>query len=386
MKIMKLLKFCAFASLALIPFSSVLALDYPVDLNQPAVLGASTGQYVSGSLVNDHGTIYFISGSLKVPFTSLAAFKGFGYSLKNVAKGDLSGYTLSTDYVISTANAVHPWGSWVIYKGAVYNSTQEGMIGVPSAAVFFSNGGKWAWVVKANKYDIAALQSNPNLPPLTENDARLSGQSGLSFAGGGQNTNSSPTPTPTPSPTGSSAPISLIPQIILPPTVYASTSATFSVTSGDPYPPLSYTFNWGDTTTPNSLTVNSASHVYYAVGPYILTISVSDGRGNSNIATSTVNVALPPKIKPSIPSISAPATAAVGTSVTVTTSASDPQGLALSYVISWGDNSADTIPASNSATHTYNSSDSFIIKVTVTNSQGQTNSNSVYIYITPSGG
>ena len=90
------------------------------------------------SLVNDGGTIYFISGTTKVPFTNYQAFTGLGYSLQNVISGDLGSYTLSRTYMINTANTSHPWSSWLSYKGVVYYSTQAGLIGVPSAEVFLS--------------------------------------------------------------------------------------------------------------------------------------------------------------------------------------------------------------------------------------------------------
>ncbi len=129
--------------------------------------------YPSGSLVNDDGTVYFIGGHIKVPFTNYQAFVGLGYSFLNVIEGDLTNYALASNYFITTANAVHPWGSWVIYKGTVYYSTQDGMIGVASAQVFTSNGGNWNLLVKANSYDIAALNANPNLSPMTLNDSRV---------------------------------------------------------------------------------------------------------------------------------------------------------------------------------------------------------------------
>jgi hypothetical protein len=36
----------------------------------------SFNPYPTGTLVNDSGTIYFISGSVKVPFTNWGAFSG----------------------------------------------------------------------------------------------------------------------------------------------------------------------------------------------------------------------------------------------------------------------------------------------------------------------
>lgn len=152
------------------------ALNYSQIATQGKVLGDSTNgfyPYPTGTLVNDSGTVYFISGTTKVPFTNWQAFIGLGYKAKNIVDGDLTNYSLASSYTINTANTTHPWGSWLIYKGTVYYSTQDGLIGVPSAQVFISNGGDWTYIVKANSYDIAALNTNPNLQLLAVNDSRI---------------------------------------------------------------------------------------------------------------------------------------------------------------------------------------------------------------------
>lgn len=161
------------------------ALTYSEISGQGTVLGASVNvsyPYPSGSLVNDSGTIYFISGATKIPFTNWQAFVGLGYSPSNVVKGDVSDYTPAQSYTINTANAAHPWGQW-LYRGTVYYSTQAGMIAVPSAAVFLNNGGQWNLLVKANKYDLTALAANPGLPLLASNDPRIIGLPDFGFGG-----------------------------------------------------------------------------------------------------------------------------------------------------------------------------------------------------------
>lgn len=179
---------------------------------QGKVLDASVYAYPTGSVVNDSGTIYFISGATKVPFTNLKAFKDLGYSLKNVVKGNLGNYTLSNGYVISTGNAQHPWGGWLTYKNTVYYNDASGLIGVPSSAIFLANGGLWKNLIKANKYDVAVLKQNPNLPVLTENDPRVAGQSGLQFSGSqnGSQQNIPAAPTPVVSTTTVTASISSV--------------------------------------------------------------------------------------------------------------------------------------------------------------------------------
>ncbi len=150
-----------------------------VDSNQVANVPLSGGNtpsfypYPSGSLINDNGTIYFISGRTKAPFTNWQAFVGLGYLLKNVVVGDLTNYATGSNYSITTANAEHPWGSWLIYNGTVYYASQDGLIGVPSAEVFNSNGGNWNLLVKANSYDVAALNANLEPSVLQPNDPRV---------------------------------------------------------------------------------------------------------------------------------------------------------------------------------------------------------------------
>lgn len=129
--------------------------------------------YSSGSLVNENGTIYFISGHTKIPFTNWPAFVGLGYSLSNVIKGDLSSYPAASTYFITTANAAHPWGSWILHNRTIYYAHETGLIGVPSWDVFINNGGNAKYIIKANSYDIQTLNTNPNLPILTTNDPRV---------------------------------------------------------------------------------------------------------------------------------------------------------------------------------------------------------------------
>ncbi len=123
-----------------------------------------------GILVNDNGTIFLIMGCKKIPFNNFNAFKGLGYSLKNVVKKDLSRYNLVQTGGISSSDVAHTWGTWVSYKGTIYYSHLVGMIPAPSMTVFQSNGGKLANVVPANKYDIEIIEHNTNSHIMTERD------------------------------------------------------------------------------------------------------------------------------------------------------------------------------------------------------------------------
>lgn len=154
-------------------------------LSMPGNGTSQTGVYAyqSGTLLNDGGTVYLIRGTQKIPFATAAAFTGLGYSFANVISGDSSNYALN-GYIIKTASAEHPWGSWLSYQGTVYYLTSQGMVGVPSSDIFTANGGSWSMVLPANKYDIALLKAAPNLPVLTASDQRVYTTPTLSFSGG----------------------------------------------------------------------------------------------------------------------------------------------------------------------------------------------------------
>lgn len=129
--------------------------------------------YPTGSLINDSGTIYLIVGKNKLPFTNFGAFKGLGYSLKNVTAADSSAYGLSQNYQITSSKDSHPWSSWLLNKGTIYYSHETGLIGVADYNTFLANGGKKTLILPANSADLAILKNNPNLPVLQTNDPRI---------------------------------------------------------------------------------------------------------------------------------------------------------------------------------------------------------------------
>ena len=165
--------------------------------------------YPSASLVNENGTIYFICGSSKIPFTNYSAFVGLGYSLSDVITGDLSSYTPASSYFITSAQAEHPWCSWLYNNGIVYYSHESGLIPVPSWDVFVNNGGDAKYIVKANTFDIKVLNARPNLSVLVNYDPRIYTQPQYSGTNVSAPTAVAPTPTavsvptPTPSPVAS---------------------------------------------------------------------------------------------------------------------------------------------------------------------------------------
>lgn len=129
---------------------------------------SGNGAYTNGQLINENGTISIIYNGTKTPFANAAAFLGLGFKFSDVTAVSNSGLPLSNKIVV-TADGGHPRGSWLLSGSTVYFLTPNGMIPVPSWAIFLSNGGQAGFLVKANSYDL----NFPKLPLMVNSDARL---------------------------------------------------------------------------------------------------------------------------------------------------------------------------------------------------------------------
>jgi len=129
------------------------------------VLGASS--YANGTLLNENGTIYIVYKNTKTGFVSAAAFLGLGFKFEN-AISVVSGIPYS-GYSVTTANAAHPWGSWIKSGQTVYFVHELGLIPITDWNTFLNNGGNGSLVVPANSYDFQL----PILSVMVANDARL---------------------------------------------------------------------------------------------------------------------------------------------------------------------------------------------------------------------
>ncbi|MDR3642600.1 MAG: Ig domain-containing protein [Candidatus Doudnabacteria bacterium] len=134
----------------------------------PTSTPVSAGNFSSGELINEGGTIYIVYQNTKVGFANAPAFLGLGFSFDNVTNTDNSGLALS-DKVVVTADGAHPRGTWVISGQTVYFLTPAGLIPVSDWNTFLGNGGQASYIVKANSYDMAFKQ----LPLMTANDSRV---------------------------------------------------------------------------------------------------------------------------------------------------------------------------------------------------------------------
>lgn len=146
----------------------------PVVVSPTPVPVATVPMYPTGTLANEKGTIYFLMARdmVKIPFTSMKAFTGLGYSLKNVVKMDLSSYRSSGSYFLNSSEQEHPWGSCLVYAdGTVYYYAEEGMVGIPSMEIAqdLQCADK---LVPMNMADNVVWEKNPNLPVMQLGDAR----------------------------------------------------------------------------------------------------------------------------------------------------------------------------------------------------------------------
>lgn len=134
-------------------------------------------------------------------------------------------------------------------------------------------------------------------------------------------------------------------------------------TFSDLAPETDFTVNWGDGSPDTDAVSDGAggfplSHTYHGVSQYTVTVSDLDGKV---VSAKLVNVIH------RVGAITAPDPAAVGTEETYSFWDWSPE---MSYVISWGDDSADTPVISDefgefTATHTYFAADLYVLTVKV---------------------
>jgi hypothetical protein len=127
-----------------------------------------------GTLIRgkNSGTIYVMEYGKKRPFTSWGVFIGFGYNLFNV-KTVSNIDSIPNGDALTTSNQRHVRGTMVNDHGTVYYLGADLRYPFPSAKIFGLWGGVFAGVVKANEYDLK-LPIGPKVTEPTGNVLGLS--------------------------------------------------------------------------------------------------------------------------------------------------------------------------------------------------------------------
>ncbi len=147
---------------------------------------------------------------------------------------------------------------------------------------------------------------------------------------------------------------------------------------------LTFSWDFGDGKTLSIQTTEEMeekqSHTYDKVGTYTAKVTVSDDKGNSASDTIEITTQSTPQNKP--PTVSLNATPTSGNAplgVEFTANASDPDGDPLTY--SWDFGDGDTTGNKNKETHTYQKEGIYTAKITVSDGNGGSDSDSVEIKV-----
>jgi len=162
----------------------------------------------------------------------------------------------------------------------------------------------------------------------------------------------------------------------LPTSPIASTPLSFTATASGGTPGYTYSWSFGDGGTATGLT---ATHTYTASGSYSVTLTVKDSASGTATSTQTVQVSPIPALAASF--TYNPSQPISGQSVSFSGSAI---GGVSPYTYSWslGDGSTST---SQSPSHTYPSSGSYTVTLSITDSLGTTVSVSHSVAVSPPG-
>jgi PKD repeat protein len=160
---------------------------------------------------------------------------------------------------------------------------------------------------------------------------------------------------------------------------------TFTVLASDVvFDPLLYSFDWTSDGTYDIVdqVSNIASHAYPASGNFTATIRVRDGDGGQAIGTSPVRVS---DALVTINSVTNTGPVNLGSSVTVTVSATVTPTQALLYSFDWtSDGTYDIVDqASASAAHTYSASGTYTVTVRASTSSGDLATGTTQVDVNP---
>jgi hypothetical protein len=116
-----------------------------------------------------------------------------------------------------------------------------------------------------------------------------------------------------------------------------------------------------------------ASHAFDAAGEYVITLRARDPFGATGTVTKTVTIAGETGNRPPVPTIDGPETGDVGSAISFTTGATDPDGDSpLACEINYGDGGGFVaLPSCGAgASHTYSSAGSYTVTIRATDPDG----------------
>jgi len=157
------------------------------------------------------------------------------------------------------------------------------------------------------------------------------------------------------------------------PSLSLGTNAVWNVNASDPEGGvLTYRVNWGDGSAIQTNQTGSFTHAYTAAGSYTPNFTVTDNAGLSasiNAMTTTIAAPTVANLPPTISGITSISSLNLGTTGTWTIGASDPEGRALTYYVSWGDGVTNNAGIAT-LSHTYAAAGTYPITYWVTDSAG----------------
>ena len=179
-------------------------------------------------------------------------------------------------------------------------------------------------------------------------------------------------------PSGNSAPVPTFAQSCQGLTCAVSSQGTADPNTGDV---ISYSWNWGDGTTP-STGASPAAHVYAAAGSYTITLTTTDGWGKAASTSHNVNLVEP--AGNTAPHVEFTTSCTSFTLCQMNSSGTaDAEGDVITYTWAWGD--LTTASTTANPAHTYASPGTYTIALTVTDVWGKASTVSRVVTITEPG-
>ncbi len=134
---------------------------------------------------------------------------------------------------------------------------------------------------------------------------------------------------------------------------------------------LTYTWTFGDQSSADTTSSQSATHAYGSVGTYHVTLAVNDGRGMTTTATANVTITAPlPVNHPPVANAGGPYNGIAGQAVAFNGSSStDSDGNLLTYVWNFGDQTSGT---GSTPAHAYSTAGTFHVTLTVSDGHVET--------------